>query len=188
MVSSRISHLVADKKSIKIAGLVIAMRVMKTKRGDTMGFITLDDRTGRMEVAVFADTYNEYRGKHVKDALLIVEGQVSNDDYSGGLKMRAAKVTHLEEARQDQLRSITVDWNSRDASSNPQQLVSFLENYRVPDYSEKRGCDIVINYQRADAKAALRLSQEWRVIPVDDLLQKLRDHYGNNSLKLSYDR
>jgi len=188
LVSSRISHLVADKKSIKIAGLVIAMRVMKTKRGDTMGFITLDDRTGRMEVAVFADTYNEYREKLVKDALLIVEGQVSNDDYSGGLKMRADKVTHLEEARQDQLCSITIDWNAQDTLSTPQQLVSLLEHYRVPDYSEKRGCDIVIDYQRVDAKASLLLGQDWRVIPVDELLQKLRDHYGNNALRLSYDR
>jgi DNA polymerase-3 subunit alpha len=106
LVSSRISRIVADKKSIRIAGLVVAMRVMKTKRGDTMGFITLDDRTARMEVAVFADTYNEYRDKLVKDALLIVEGQVSNDDYSGGLKMRANKVTPLEQARQEKLRSI----------------------------------------------------------------------------------
>ena len=45
---------------------------MKTKRGDTMAFVTLDDRSGRLEVAIFSDTYNEYREKLVKDSLLVV--------------------------------------------------------------------------------------------------------------------
>ena len=46
-----------------------------------MGFVTLDDRTGRLEVAVFADIYAAHREKLVKDALLVIEGQVSHDDF-----------------------------------------------------------------------------------------------------------
>ncbi|MFT5421743.1 MAG: DNA polymerase-3 subunit alpha [Candidatus Endobugula sp.] len=189
LVSARISRLVADKKTIKIAGLVVAMRVMKTKRGDTMGFITLDDRTGRMEVAVFADTYNQYRDKLVKDALLIVEGQVSHDDYSGGLKMRADKVVPLEEARQDQLRSIHIHWQSRVLRPNCiKQLTSILENYRIAETSEQKGCVVIVDYQRVDAMASLQLGHQWRVQPVDDLMQKLRNEFGNDKLLLGYDR
>ena len=189
LVSSRISRLVADKKTIKIAGLVIAMRVMKTKRGDTMGFITLDDRTGRMEVAVFADTYNEYRDKLVKDALLIVEGQVSHDDYSGGLKMRADKVTPLEEARQNQLRTINLHWNSRQLKTQSvQQLSDLLTHYRAQEQDPSSGCQVLIDYQRVDAKAMLHLGDHWRVKPVDDLLQKLREIYGKESVELGYER
>ncbi|MGS2716772.1 DNA polymerase III subunit alpha [Eionea flava] len=196
LVSSRISRLVADKKSIKIAGLVIAMRVMKTKRGDTMGFITLDDRTGRMEVAVFADTYNEYREKLVKDALLIVEGQVSHDDYSGGLKMRADKVTPLADARQAQLRSIQLHWHSCDLDTQcTRRLAEILEHYRVAETSQaddekkdKQGCRVIVNYQRADASASIQLSEMWRVQPADDLMLKLRHEYGSKSLTLGYDR
>lgn len=195
LVSSRISNLIADKKTVKIAGLVIAMRVMKTKRGDTMGFITLDDRTGRMEVAVFADTYNEHREKLVKDALLIVEGQVSHDDYSGGLKMRADNIVQLEQARQDQLRSIHLQWNSRELQANStQQLHHILEHYRIPPQPEgqevkgaKKGCQILVDYERADAAAKIRLGKDWRVQPVDELLQKLKDTYGKDSVVLGYD-
>ena len=88
-----------------------AMRVMKTKRGDNMAFITLDDRTARIEVTLFSDILNQNRDILVKDALLVVEGQISHDDFSGNLKMRANKLTNLEEARQQQLRGITVTWN-----------------------------------------------------------------------------
>ncbi|RYZ67799.1 MAG: DNA polymerase III subunit alpha, partial [Proteobacteria bacterium] len=61
LVSSRIADLKPDKYEARgekgkgdekprqsVAGLVVAQRTMKTKRGDTMAFVTLDDRTGRI--------------------------------------------------------------------------------------------------------------------------------------------
>mgnify|MGYP000508815808 CR=1 FL=1 len=35
------------------------MRTMQTKRGDRMAFVAVEDRTGRQEIAVFADLYDE---------------------------------------------------------------------------------------------------------------------------------
>ena len=187
LVSQRIGKVTPEKKSKKIAGLVVAMRVMKTKRGDTMGFITLDDRTGRIEVAVFADTYTQYRDKLIKDALLIVEGQVSNDDYSGGLKMRADKVVALEDARHNSLTAIHVHWQSQQlALDNQQKLAAILEPYRILPGSEQQGCDLLVNYQRVDASAQIRLPAEWRVQPVDELMIQLREYYGAENLKLQY--
>jgi len=187
LVSQRIVNLTPERKSKKIAGLVVAMRVMKTKKGDTMGFITLDDRTGRIEVAVFADTYNNYRDKMIKDALLIVEGQVSHDDYSGGLKMRANKIIALEEARHNSLSSICIHWRSQQlALDNQQKLAKILEPYRILPESEKRGCDLLVNYQRADSSAKIRLPNEWRVQPADELMVLLRESYGSENLVLEY--
>lgn len=188
LVSSRIANLTAEKKTRKIAGLVIAMRVMKTKRGDTMGFITLDDRTGRIEIAIFADAYNEYRDKLVADALLIVEGQVSYDDYSGGLKMRADVVMGLDEARQNQLRGIRIDWYANQIAQDCHQtLARIIEPYRVPIGGDRRGCDILIHYQREDSKAVLQLSPEWRIQPVDEVILQLKEAFGVNQLSLAYE-
>jgi len=187
LVSSRIADLTADKKTRKIAGLVVAMRVMRTKRGDTMGFITLDDRSGRIEIAIFADTYNQYRDKLIKDALLIVEGQVSQDDYSGGLKMRADGVVALEDARQDGLKAIIINWRSSNLKTNSQKMLArIVEPYRISAESEKRGCDVLINYQRVDAEALLRLPVEWRIQPVDELMSNLRETFGMENIQLRY--
>lgn len=187
LVSSRIVDLNPDKKLRKIAGLVVAMRVMKTKRGDTMGFITLDDRSGRIEVAIFADTYNQYRDKLIKDALLIVEGQVSQDDYSGGLKMRADSVVALEDARRDELKAIIINWRSQNLKTDSQKILSrIVEPYRITQDSEKRGCDLLINYQRVDAEALLRLPIEWRIQPVDEVMSHLRDAFGMENIQLRY--
>lgn len=187
LVSSRIANLSADKKSCKVAGLVVAMRVMKTKRGDTMGFVTLDDRSGRIEVAVFADTYQQFRDKLVRDALLIVEGQVSQDDYSGGLKMRADSITSLADARQEQLKSIVVCWQSSQLLNSAQRdLERIIQPYRVLEGDTARGCDVIVHYKRVDAEAKIKLSAQWRIKPADDVIFQLREQYGMDSLHLYY--
>ena len=181
LVSSRLSNLRADKAKQTVAGLVVAMRIMKTKRGDTMAFATLDDRTGRLEVAIFADTYNEHRDKLVKDALLVVEGQISNDDFSGGIKMRADKVIDMAQARQDQLTGVQLAWN---AQTLPQDYMKSLQIFMTNCISG--GCPIFINYQRENIKARIKLGEAYNIVPDDDSLMNLRTLYGAANVELIY--
>ncbi|HUH38198.1 MAG TPA: DNA polymerase III subunit alpha, partial [Spongiibacteraceae bacterium] len=78
-VRHRIVDLKPEKHPQVLAGLVVAMRLMKNKRGDDMAFVTLDDKTARIEVAIFADALRDCRDRLVKDAVLVVEGQVALD-------------------------------------------------------------------------------------------------------------
>lgn len=74
---------------------MIAARVMTTKRGTRIGIMTLDDRSGRMEVMLFSDALDRYAELLEKDRILVVSGQVSFDDFNGGLKMSAREVMDL---------------------------------------------------------------------------------------------
>ncbi|MDO3385778.1 DNA polymerase III subunit alpha [Gilvimarinus sp. SDUM040013] len=181
LVSTRISNLAADKNAQRVGGLVVATRTMKTKRGDTMAFITLDDRTGRIEIAVFSDTFNECRELLVKDALLVIEGQAKFDDYSNALKMSADSVKPLAEVRQDKARALKLVLNAGDLNNSlGQTLQQCLEPYR------DGRCPIIIDYHRSDAKCQIVLGGEWSVRPEDELLQRLRDDFGAGSVKLQY--
>lgn len=51
------------------------MRTMKSKRGDTMAFITLDDRTGRIEASLFGELFEQLRGQIESDQVIIVEAK-----------------------------------------------------------------------------------------------------------------
>ena len=181
LVSSRIADLKPEKSNQTVAGLVVAQRVMKTKRGDTMAFVTLDDRTGRIEVAIFADTYNQSRDLLMKDGLLVINGQVSYDDYSGLLKMRADTISLLSDVRQEKARELCLELESGNLPANfIRELSDILDPYR-----EGR-CPLVIDYQRSNARAQLRLGNAWLVRPEDDLLQRLRDQYGTTKVRLVY--
>ncbi len=182
LTSARINDLRPErKKKQKIAGLVVGMRVMKTKRGDTMAIVSLDDRSGRIEIAMFSDTYNEYREKLLKDAMLVVEGEVSQDDFSGGLKMRADGVQTLAEARQSAVRGLYVELDSATLDREfSRQFAQFLQPYRDGN------CNVTVHYRRHDACADLVLGTDWRIRPTDELLQALRSQYGRENVRLLY--
>ncbi|WP_288463399.1 DNA polymerase III subunit alpha, partial [uncultured Pseudomonas sp.] len=99
LARQRIVDLKPSRETQTVAGLIVNLRVMKNKRGDKMGFVTLDDRSGRIEASLFAEAFNAAQALLQTDALVIVEGEVSQDDFSGGLRLRAKRVLGLEEAR-----------------------------------------------------------------------------------------
>ena len=94
-----LENLERTKESVRVAGLVVSLRVIRNKRGESFGIVTLDDRTGRMDITVFADLFADCREKLADDALVVVEGDVSFDEFTNGLKMRANRVDTLENAR-----------------------------------------------------------------------------------------
>ncbi len=180
-VSFSLANARPDKGRQTVAGLVVAFRAMKTKRGDTMAFVTLDDRTGRIEIAVFADTYNNYREKLVKDALLVIEGQVSHDEYSGGLKMRAEVVKDLNDARHERVTGIRIDWQQQTVNpGSATQLRSALVPWR------QGGCPVTVCYNLSDCSAELQLGPDWTVKPSDELLMQLRTLYGSQNVVIQY--
>jgi len=181
LTSQRLSSLRIDKNKQTVVGLVVASRVMKTKRGDTMAFVTLDDRTGRLEVALFSDAYNENREKIQKDALLVIEGVISRDDFNGGLKMRADAVRTFQEARSSKVAGIELKLHSERLSGNfAKELAGALGNQGQGE------CPVLICYKKENVQVELKLGDEWRVAPDDDLLQNLKSHYGNTNVALVY--
>ncbi|HEY6530566.1 MAG TPA: DNA polymerase III subunit alpha [Cellvibrionaceae bacterium] len=181
IVTSRLSHLKVEKAKQTVAGLVVAFRVMKTKKGDTMGFVTLDDRTGRLEVAVFSDTYTTHRDKLVKDTLLVIEGQVSHDDFSGGLKMRADSVFPLAEAREAKVSALRLRLVPTTVSSQLNEELKQCLQRHVPG-----SCNVVVDYQLPRVQGDVMLGDAWRVKPTDELLAKLRSLYGLDAVTLVY--
>ncbi len=179
-VPNRIVDLKADNHNQSIAGLVVSLRTMKNKRGDNMAFVLLDDRSARIEVTLFADAYNEHREKLVKDALLVIEGQVSYDDYSGGLKMRGKGVRTLLEARSQAVRALELQLDENDFRGDFRAEFERLLN------DHRGACPVLIAYRRRGAAANLRLPEMWRVQPSDELLQRLRDRYGSERVRLAY--
>lgn len=163
-----------------IAGLIVNLRVMKNKKGDKMGFITLDDRSGRIEASLFAEAFNSAQALLQTDALVVVEGEVSNDDFSGGLRLRAKRVMSLEEARTGLAESLRVKVAS-DALKGDR--VRWLADV----CGRHRGaCPITLEYTGNDARALLQFGEGWRIDPADNLIQALRDQFGRDNVFLHY--
>ena len=176
----RIVDLKAARGDQTVAGLVVNLRVMKNKKGDTMGFITLDDRSGRIEASLFAEAFNSAQALLQTDALVVVEGEVSNDDFSGGLRLRAKRVMSLEEARTGLADSLRLNVaGSALQGDRLRWLADLLRRYQG-------ACPVSVQYSGEQARAQLQFGDDWRIEPADGLIQALRDQFGRDNVFLHY--
>ncbi len=181
-ISSRIVDIKPTRNQvITVAGLIVAMNTRNSKRGGKLAFITLDDRSGRIELVVFPEDYERYRDLLVKDRLLVVEGDVSVDEYSGGYRVSAREIYDIEGARSRFAKRLVIAVEQKRAGNGfIHSLAETLEPYR------EGGCPVAIDYRHASASATVILGEQWRVRPADLLLQKLADLAGEDRVRLEY--
>ncbi len=181
-VKIRIASLKPERdQTVVIAGLVVAIRARVSKRGDRMAFVILDDRSGRIELAVFSEAYNRFRNYLVKDKLLVVEGTVSVDEYSGGFKMSAERIFDIDEAREQYARRVEIGVSAAQAGNGfSHSLAQVLEPFR-----EGR-CPVWLDYLGDGARARLVLGPEWRVRPSDALIHRLKELAGEDKVRVIY--
>ncbi len=168
----------------RVAGLVIEVRTRQTKQGKTMGFATIDDKSGRLEIAVFGEIYDKYRDIFVRDDLLIAEGALAIDNFSGALRLTAEKLYDIEQARESFARSIQLTWatveNLPETSAHVERLNTVLSPFKGGR------CPVAINYTSQYARAAVQLGDEWRVHPTNELIARLRSWLGSTAVEIRY--
>lgn len=150
------------------AGLVIAARVLVNKKGNRWGLVTLDDKSARIDVRLFPEQFEMYQDMLQINNILVISGQVSFDNFSGGITMTARDICTIAQAREKRIKAIKMTLNM------VQIEASFFDNLQKVLEPYKFGtCPIKVYYQRPDALAQLTLGTEWCVTPSDDLIHKL---------------
>lgn len=169
-------------KMATFAGLVITARIRLTKKGNRIGLFTLDDRSGRIEVMVFGETLEKFEHHIVQDKILIVTGQVSTDDFNGGVKLAAREIVELSEAREKYVKGLGI--SLRDSEVNRLFLQQLQKNFEP-----HRNGVIPVNvyYQTDQARVRIQFGTTWRVTPNDNLLISLKSLLGNERVELEFD-
>jgi DNA polymerase-3 subunit alpha len=196
-VTERLGKLAADndkpatgfrrqENRVVVAGLVVELRTRQSKTGKRMAFATLDDRTGRLEAAVFSEVLENHRDLLAKDILLVVEGNLGFDDFAGQLRLTADKLYSIEQARAAFAKSLFIQWPVPEADDGqPRQLaVDELQDLLNP--FRGGNCPILIEYRSKSAKTLLEIGGAWKVRPDDKLLNSLEKRIGAERVKLQY--
>ncbi|MEF3076301.1 DNA polymerase III subunit alpha [Methylobacter sp. Wu1] len=169
------------KMEARVAGLVVEIRTRQTKQGKMMGFATLDDRSGRLEIAAFNDVYEKYRDIFARDTLLVAEGPLAVDDYLGTLRLTVEKLYSMDQARDAFARGIQLTWQAEEhGDAFLQRLSAVLSPFKGG------GCPVLMNYKSRQAKATVRLGDEWRVQATDELIMRLKRLPGASEVEVKY--
>jgi len=169
-----------DKTTVAV-GLVLGVRVLVNKRGRRWALVTLDDKSARIDIRLFPDDYDTFAELLVTDAILVCSGQVSFDEYSGGITMTARDIMTIADARESYVTSLDIRINRAAIENN------FIEQFSQVLSPYKDGtCPIRVFYQREEAQGMLELGVQWRVTPEDALLHELRTLLGEECLALQF--
>jgi DNA polymerase III subunit alpha len=188
MVSHRIGDLVSERpapslesgrfgggRTVTVAGLVDEVK----KRGPRV-ILTLDDRTGRIEVMLFEETWFKHREVIVKDALLLIEGLLRFDEFSDGWRLSARRISDLDEVRARLAQRLVIRCAHGEAAQLVASLATALEPHRPGP------CPITIEYSGSEASGALTLADSWSVRVSRALLEQLESLPGLAAVQVVY--
>ncbi|APZ43308.1 DNA polymerase III subunit alpha [Acidihalobacter ferrooxydans] len=168
------------ERTVVVAGLVVGLNTRNGPSG-RFAFVTLDDRTGRLEVGVFGEEYETYADLLVKDALVVIEAGIGVDNFSGRQRVRARRVYSIEQARARFAQNLELTV-SNEGSLNG--FIGELEHTLKP--FRQGGCPVFVQYRGRSASARLKFGDAWQVRPSDELLHRLRQLAGEQNVHLRY--
>jgi DNA polymerase-3 subunit alpha len=90
--------------AVRIGGLIRSTKIIKTKRGDLMAFVTIEDLHGTVEATVFSRVYATVTDLLIEDNPVLIQGQVQKDEQS--VKILAEKVVAMDKAEETWTASI----------------------------------------------------------------------------------
>ena len=69
-----------DGQAVIVAGIITQIKVIITKKGNSMAFVTLEDKSGDIEVVVFASVYENHGDTISQDKIVLLEGYLQIDE------------------------------------------------------------------------------------------------------------
>ena len=187
LTSARIADLAADRpaegersynagrRELVVGGLIVDMR----RRGNRITLV-LDDRSGRLEVTMFEETYQQCRHVVAKDAIVVAEGKLRFDDFIDDWRLTAKRVVDLDGAMAERARRLLLRCEGAGDTGFVAELQHVLEPFRGGR------CPVTMVYRGRSAAARLQLGEQWCVRPSVELLHRLGGLVGAGNVRLEY--
>ncbi len=166
------------RREVTIAGLIVDVR----KRGNRFS-IVLDDDTGRMEVALFSEAFEEHKHLLVKDEIVVVGGTLRYDDFISAWSLNARSVVTIDRVIESRAESMLLKIAP---NGHGERLLADLHELLKP--YRQGSCGVAVDYAGDTAAVRLTLGPEWSVRPSRELRDRLEELLGPDGVRLSYAR
>jgi DNA polymerase-3 subunit alpha len=171
-----LDQLTPQPQPVLLAGIMHSLRTQMTRRG-RMAVILLDDGSARIELTVFNELYEQHRHWLKEDQLLIVEGKVVHDEFSGSLRVAAEQLYDLQTARNRYARAIRLTCNGESSGGRLRDILTPFRNGR---------CPVSVVYSTGSAACEIDLGDAWRVSLQDELIRSLGSWLKPENVRIVY--
>ncbi|MFC3853483.1 DNA polymerase III subunit alpha [Salinispirillum marinum] len=188
IVSARLADIVPRKQDMQtLAGLVIDIRRMKTKAGKDMMFVTLDDRTARIEFGVFDEQESPWVSLIEVGRVIFVQAEVTWNEYREENRVKVSDVVDVAQARQRFAQSVVIRMADVAHGAVKKQLDQ-LKQLLAERPADSPSVPMHIAYQRADARGEVLLGDAHKAPLTDEFLYRLRQVYGVDAVEVRFHR
>jgi DNA polymerase-3 subunit alpha len=161
-----------DKSTVKIAGVVENLKMKRTRRGDRMAILNIEDLSGSTEVVVFPDVFSQTSPLLKCDDPLFIKGSAEIGDSSA--KIIAQEITTLDSIRQNAIKAIVIQLREEDISSK------MLEDLRYTTYKYPGDCGLIFKVNLSHKKkVTISAHNRFNVLPCRELIAEIEDLIGN---------
>ena len=163
---------------VAICGLVSSLRALRTKKGDPMAVIQLEDWEGIVEVLVFPDLYAKTQRLLEADAPILVRGKLDGDESS--LQVRAIDIYSMDRVKETLSRTVTIHIKVDGA---PDDIAEKLQ----PVIDEKRGpAEVIFELEFPGRYTAMvRPNPYVKISPDREFVESVERICGPNTVRLS---
>jgi len=162
---------VKDKSTVKLAGLINSMRIKRTRKGEKMAIINVEDKKGFTEVVVFPDVFARCATLLNDDKPLLITGDAEVSDNTA--KIRAQDIVALETVKQRTINSIVIPVSQ--GGLNRSSLMKLKDLiFRYPGE-----CQLKFRVNLDDKnKATVATHNRYSIMPEENLIKEIESLVG----------
>jgi DNA polymerase-3 subunit alpha len=165
-------------EEISIGGIVSGVRPLKTRKGDRMCVITLDDALGSVEVVVFPEAFKQYGHLAEEGQMVLVKGKLERDDES--TRLLASEISPIGIVTERLASSVAI------TLSTPQHgRETFVQLWDVlMRHKGDRRVAIELRDSDRHLRVKLDINAQIRVRPSERLVSEVEQICGTGSVSL----
>lgn len=184
-VKRKISELIDSREPQLVAGIVSDLRIINGQRG-RVAIFQLDDKSGPIESVVNEDLLNANKDVLKDDELIIVQGKVQPDRFSGGVRLNVTALWSLPSARCRFGKYLQLEVND-----HAPPIDSLVKQYPVrrlgtEQGSTTQGLGIRLKLSRSDVSAEIDLGEDAFFFPSDEALASLSPLVNQGLARIVY--
>lgn len=169
----------SDHSTGRVAGVITNIRTRQTKRGDRIAIFSLDDGSAQIEVVCFSEAFQKFRHLLVEDQMVIVDGEVSMDDFSNSPRVVCRELYTIDQARSKFAKCLQIQLPDN-KHINPQHLKQILSQYLGGT------CNVILRHINGDVQTDIKLGRSWLVKPTDALLEAIAEQLALEKVEVVY--
>jgi DNA polymerase-3 subunit alpha len=162
-------------EEIIVAGMIMSMRPMRSRKGDRWAILSLQDMTGGLEALVFPEAFARLESKLKAGTPLLLKGRVNVEEVGTRLAVQEAKPLDGIDPNGSAVMRVRVDLGSMDEYT--------LDRLKELFARSPGPCPIAFQLLNADGSAATLRSQQ-RVKPDEKLLTAVREMCGADAVEV----